>query len=409
MTIAKQKIKWQEILLTIAFITFYLPASYAVPGMIYKLWKAAFLFVSLCACALLVFRKNIRFSIRYAIFVLFYAWIYLGTGILTDTGNVAKTNFIRCFGFITLFEVSFYLCSKKTIAKSFLTAGLIMSLIHFLSFIRYSGLDGGMRHGQIYVVAGRIMKNSTQNWYFLTYDNDSIFYFIPVAALLLYYYHNYSKSALKLFVFYLGFILYMFISKTAATAMVSMLLFTLLVVYYLKCYEGDSLKKVPKLKLNYRLAILIGVVFSIIMVSIVGGGVATAIGNYFGKDGSFSGRDKIWAKAIKYFLENPIVGYGIEPAEQVWDKIGQTHCHNIFIELLYTGGIIALVLFAAVLYLYRPKKTNTFSSYIFASAMLCYLITAGIDFLYTNPIPMSLLYFTHYFTEEKYLIKKGVI
>lgn len=409
MTIKKPKIKWYEIMLSFAFMTFYLPSSYALPSVVHKLWEMSLLLVSSVACIFFFVRRSIRVNSSYFVFAMFYAWLYLGTGFFSETGSVAKTKFIQCLGFITLLELSFYFFSKKSVAKSFLISGLLMCLIHFLSFLKYSGLEGGMRHGETYVVAGRVITNSSQNWYFLTYDNDSIFYFLPIAALLLYYYYNFNKSALKVFILYIGFILYMFISKVAATALISMLLFTILVIYYIRYETNTNHNKKTKIKLDYKLSIYIGILFSIFMLSIVGGGLATKIGSYFGKDGSFSGRDRIWAAAMKLIKDRPIVGYGIEPLELVWNKLGQTHCHNIFLELLYTGGIIALIMFFLVVYMYRPKKNNTFSSYIFAVAMLCYMIASGVDFLYTNPIPMSLFYFTHYFSDEKYIIKRGVI
>ena len=364
----------QTIILSFAFLTFFIPQSYAVPAIIYKLWRYLRFFVSISAFGLYLLRYSDRWPFRVIFVSLFYVWLFAIEPIITSYGQFSKMNMIACIGFIFLLEYSFKRLHKEVVVRSFIYAGLLASIMHFLSFILYADVEGGMRHGEI-LKTGRGIIVTRQNWYFLTYDNYSIVYFLPVASLLLCYAHYYKKRAYILYWGYVGFILFMYISKTAVTAMVAMLLFVFIALYYIIRYFKKIFKKM-KLKINYFTAILSGVIITIIAISVTGGDLAETIGTYFGKSASFSGRDKIWAKSLKLIAESPLIGYGKEPELVVLRKIGQTHCHNIILELLYEGGIIGFVLFGIMIYLFRPKQKDTFSALIFSAAVFCYLIVS---------------------------------
>ena len=390
----------QTALMIFAFLAFFIPQPYAVPAIIYKLWKYARFFVSVGAVGLYLLRFHNRWPFRVIIVSVFYVWLFVAEPLITEHGQFLKMSLIVNIGFIFLLEYCFKRMDTKAVTRAFLFAGMLASLMHFITFILYANVEGGMRHGQLMQVGGVIVSNTNQNWYFLTYDNYSIVYFLPVAALLLIYAHNYMKSNYAVYWCYVGFILFMYFYKTAATAMVAMSLFVLIVLYYMMRYSEKKSKKL-KLKINYFTAVLSGVIITIIAISVIGGGLAATIGEYFGKDGSFSGRDKIWANSLKLIADSPLIGYGRESESVVWMKLGQTHCHNIVLELLYEGGIIGFVLFGIMIYLFRPKQKDTFSALILSAAVLCYLIVATFDWGIANPISISVFYFSHYLTAKQ--------
>lgn len=73
----------------------------------------------------------------------------------------------------------------------------------------------------------------------------------------------------------------------------------------------------------------------------------------FGKNGStFGGRKLIWTNAINRFLESPVFGHGFIAADDYrvfLDYHNASDPHNFYLDLLVKGGIIALLIFVALL------------------------------------------------------------
>lgn len=391
-----------ELLLSLGFFSFYLPNEASVSGKVYTLWRLACLLTTACVIIVYALRCLNKVNIRYVSLVLFFTYIYIGTAFLTSGGNIAKFSFIYVFGFITLLEVGFQLCPKKIVIRSYLKAGIIASIVYFISFVKYFNVDGGM-HSGLKVKTGYGIVTTHQNWYIFTYDNASIFIFLPIAAALLYYCYNYEKKAMKVYLGYIGFILFMYISKMAATAMATFLLFVGLTWYYFNKYSKN--KKV-RLKLSYLNTLGIGFIFYIAIISFVGSALCYAIAGIFGKDGTFTGRDVIWANAVKYIKQYPIFGNGIESELVRYSKVMMGQCHNIMLEILYDGGLVGFILFGFAAYQFKPKKNNTFSAYIFSICLFCYIIAAGFDAKLGFPYPIAIFYFSYYLKDKSWLSKK---
>ena len=64
---------------------------------------------------------------------------------------------------------------------------------------------------------------------------------------------------------------------------------------------------------------------------------------------NFTGRDFLWNEAIQLIIESPLIGYGrrIEDYLKVWG--GTYSSHNIFLETMLQGGIIALILLIRII------------------------------------------------------------
>lgn len=77
---------------------------------------------------------------------------------------------------------------------------------------------------------------------------------------------------------------------------------------------------------------------------------------FLGKDMTFTGRLLIWSNAFEAFLDNPISGHGIMYTKDIirilgvmpnvdylWE--GATHCHDNYLQILFTGGIVAAAIY----------------------------------------------------------------
>ena len=65
------------------------------------------------------------------------------------------------------------------------------------------------------------------------------------------------------------------------------------------------------------------------------------------EEGSISGRDYIWEKYIKLFMEHPVLGVGFTGSEQYsLEVFGQARSpHNVFIEVAVYSGVLGLICF----------------------------------------------------------------
>lgn len=77
----------------------------------------------------------------------------------------------------------------------------------------------------------------------------------------------------------------------------------------------------------------------------------SAINNYLGRSGDFSGRTEIWRLAFDLFLKSPWVGYGFDDNSRMILSGDFRHIsfHNGFLDLAVRGGFLAIVLFFIIL------------------------------------------------------------
>lgn len=403
----KQGISSAELVMTVGFLAFFIPASYALPSPIFQLWEFFYMGTALASVAYLFLKHLKDLNIRYISMILYFTWIVLGTQLVVSTRSFSifmiVKKYLKYIGYVSLLELGFHSCSKKTMVRSYLNAGLLISMIHFISFVVYSRQDGGMRHGDVYRVGTILVRNPEQNWYFLTYDNDSIYYFLPILVLLLYDAWYQNRKSKKTFYLYLGILLFMYLTKTAATAIIGTFIFTGIILYYAAKMKRQRRKNQWQVSsiLNYTNATIIGLGVQVAVLLFVGSDIANKFAGYFGKDATFSGRLEIWDAAFKYIRANLLTGVGMEDSASTTAKIYQTHCHNMIVENLYTGGIIGLALFLLIVFAFKPKAKKSFAVLICSAALLTYYVIGALDWLYTNPIPMALFYFSYYLSDSE--------
>ena len=109
------------------------------------------------------------------------------------------------------------------------------------------------------------------------------------------------------------------------------------------------LKKILKPKIG---CILVAAAFVIVVVQQKFDFLQTFIVGFLGKDMTFTGRLMIWKNAINAILKNPISGYGVMYSKDIPSLLGimpdvdyiwagATHCHDNYLQILFTGGLVA--------------------------------------------------------------------
>ncbi|MBQ3215649.1 MAG: O-antigen ligase family protein, partial [Oscillospiraceae bacterium] len=76
---------------------------------------------------------------------------------------------------------------------------------------------------------------------------------------------------------------------------------------------------------------------------------------------------KTWGMAVDWIRQSPIFGYGYEWEALLISKFGgnntATHCHNLYLDLLYRTGIVGLGAFLVMLWrCARPLKRHKHDS-----------------------------------------------
>ena len=138
----------------------------------------------------------------------------------------------------------------------------------------------------------------------------------------------------------------------AATSMIAIIAF----IIFAALLEWKNVP-MPSLKVYVILGVAIFALIVFFDVANVFSGVLSAL---FGADVTFTGRTRTWATAIEWIKKRPLTGYGFEYAATMISKFNDntaTHCHNLYLDLVYRSGIISLIFFLTVLFkCARPLK-----------------------------------------------------
>ncbi len=386
----------REIIVALVMLAYYLPPKYAIPGPVHSVWLACLYAVSAAGFAVNAWQlirspKSSRLPFLAAF--LFLTWSHIGTRLFSPDATWALGRYLRNVGFVSILNC--FLLSEKpgdtrAFLRGYLLTGIVMTAIHYVTFLLLRNTIGGMRAGeQVIREAGRI---TNQNYYFLTYDNNSIYYFLPLACALFFYTCRYDRKASGLLLAYNAAVLSMYLAKSAVTAALAMgilWLGELLFAAFPKKTSGFPL-------LRYRNACAAGILLEICAVLLSGSGAVMQFATVFRKRGALAVRAGIWKNSLEYFLARPLTGNGMRPAAENYLRIGQTHCHNLLIEILYVAGIVGLLLFLFLLFACRPRSGRRGMEWLFSLAILAYFAAGSLDWLYENPLPYALFFFVFY-------------
>lgn len=125
--------------------------------------------------------------------------------------------------------------------------------------------------------------------------------------------------------------------------------------------------------------------------------------NVLGKDASFTARTIIWISTIGVVLLSPWIGYGCQPVEWNVLQIGASGPHNLWLELMMYGGIIAVsgflvLIIQSMISIYR---SNTTAATVVAVG-LCVLMLMSLFETYSMILiflVLQIAYYTIYFSK----------
>lgn len=371
---------------------FFMPQEYAIGQFAFKIWQYAQMIVFIVTiCVILL---NRVFSARWVMFCGFYLCFYLVSSVANGAFAVMSSNIYECargVAFINLCEL-YYRRSPKDLLRSIATGGGLMCLLHVLSVAgvllhvipKYSPTPLGN-----YSMAGI-------NYFLLTYDNESVFYLLPAIVSLILFGWGYSMKVLASGIGLYVVTVVEFIILNTVTGLVSM--FILLIGLGIAIVVGRITG--IRTRFRYKRIYTAGIVVALSICALVVVGVSTgALANVaisMGKDGTFSGRSEIWSRAINSVLSHPLLGRGREGFEITTGVIGQTHVHNILLELLYTGGIVTLALYAGGIYACaidsNSSNPDTVAFFFSLGAIAAFFVAAYMDWYPAIPVTIFLFY-----------------
>ena len=148
-----------------------------------------------------------------------------------------------------------------------------------------------------------------------------------------------------------------------------------LIIFAFCLFATNGNSRIFNINMYYIYSILC-YVFAVIINNF--GVFSVVIENYLKKTLTFSGRTIIWENAFKRLSEHPIWGLGYQPYEIMYRLLGgnpnYSDCHSFYINLLFYGGSVTMLIFVVILYFLaakirkneNSKITNVFSAGIFA-------------------------------------------
>lgn len=319
-------IKVSRILYFIYLILLIKPYSIQVYPTIELTWDILCITISLCYGMILLIKRGVDTPlVLLSVFCLLYCALTFYSYPENILGAISESvRIIMMFGCVSRLCSTSFEDGLKTLSASF-------SLLLYLDAASI-----------LYNVA---TSGQVSAYSLLGYDNNAIFYIIPMLATVFYYsyyrYDLYGINSITLLVLTAACKLL----TGAATSIIAMLFLAvaLIVVRY-----SDS---IPKL-LNIKNALLV-------IVSSTVGLVVLHIERYFawlfdllGKDITLSYRTTIWTHSISAIVKRPF-GYGktgdgifqvITGFSPLYD-LGANHTHNYVLELLFVSGVPGTIIY----------------------------------------------------------------
>lgn len=371
---------------------FFMPQEYAIGAIAFKVWQYAQMIVFLISFITILLKKES--SIRWLLLCGFYFLFYIVSSAINGAYAVLSSNIYECargIAFISLCE-HYYQRSPRELLRTIAIGGGLMCLLHVLSV-------AGVLLGVIpkfnptplgsYKIAGI-------NYFFLTYDNESIFYLLPAIVALLLFGWGFSRQSLIAGICLLVITVTEFLILETVTGIASLLVFIFgIIVALIVMKHKGSRVQLPYTAIYLFLIVAAFVVCALIVVG-VSSGVLARVAISMGKDGTFSGRSEIWNHAFSSILSHPLVGRGREGFEITTSVIGQTHVHNILLELLYTGGVATLGLYLggviACAVSLKDKRLDVVAFLVAMGGIAAFYLAAYMDWYPSIPVTIFLFY-----------------
>lgn len=265
--------------------------------------------------------------------------------------------------------------------KGYTAAGILMCGIHLVTILLYQD-NGGMRKG----ISTSLGRSYSDNWFFLGHANAAFFIVYPMIVMLFVYAYHFNRRMVKAAYAFLAFTLYCFFVQWTLAGLLGCLAFSAFL--FLDWLPAAYTTGITKKLLNLRVIWIGGLILESFLALFAGLSRYTAfLLEVFQKGQSIDARLEIWVNAVDYILQKPLLGNGWNYETVLVSRITRSHTHNILIEYLYCGGLLAVFLYIfAVDYLKRQidlKKSSFYAgkaARIAMYAIIPYVISASFDY-----------------------------
>lgn len=246
---------------------------------------------------------------------------------------------------------------SRKVLETVLVCMAILVFINFVSILLYP--------------EGLYNIGSERNYYFLGHVNSIIYYVLPALVTALLLWRDGGGRVMKLLC--IGVIAIGIITELvvwSATSLVGIAVFILLLVGR-RLWENRRVVNVFSAFLAASGTTLLILFFQIQYQ------FQFFIENILRRSMDFTRRLRMWELTIRYIREKPWMGYGVEDITIRALKIGGPNAHNLFLELLYQGGIAEIIIwllamFCLMVELRRDK--NSFAYIVISAAIMCVMV-----------------------------------
>lgn len=359
---------YSKFLMVIVFFTFLLTNCYLD---FFPTFKSIInlLIVIFTLLFLLIYIFDFKFN-TWSIILLVYLFISFLSTIIYNLNNLNNffTVYVKILGLSLYLELSLRNNARKTIS----ILNCVFFILLAINFLTLLIFPNGMYNDSLY----------DNNWFF-QYDNMHILYYY--AALIVSFSNNFFRKK-NTIIFYLEIIMIVFgiIKCFSATTLISFSLFIILIIcskLKLKNEKNrkNSIKNSVILMFSYLL-----INFSITLFNIQKY-FAWFIEKILHKSITLSSRVPLWESVFRYINLRPILGYGIESANEFSKHFGiesYTHAHNTIFDVWYKSGLFGLISFLLLVFIplmNLNKFSNCFLGRIFKIIILCVLILTIVE------------------------------
>lgn len=361
----KVKIKQFKFLWLIFMLLFFMPASYIIGGTISSIVN--YLLVGVCLIMLLFAFYFERFGYRMKKtarwIILLYFWCIFGSStvnfLIGNEIDVLSTiaGITTAISFVIVCDFGIWYSPKKTI-ECFLIVGIIMCSINAISILLLR--DSG---GMLDVVVNQYGGRMSRNYYFLGEDNATYFWSWPVLVVtwLYYYLLNHHKYMKTICYAYTTILIISYVYVWSVLSFIACISVPLVLLILKKDLNRIKRKKERKKKeyVSFNIMWISGLAFNILLsVGMIISYFAPVIQGILQKDVTLSRRTLIWERSYVAIKSALLTGYGFEPTAVSYAKITINHTHNLFVETLYRGGVIGIILLC-ISYLMLSIDANT--------------------------------------------------
>lgn len=233
--------------------------------------------------------------------------------------------------------------------------------------------------------------------YLWGFDNSSIFKFIPTLIILILCTYK-TNNNYKIFgLIFLLFATNAFIFTESLAAAGACLI--ILGIYIFLLIKKKSIRILNFKNIMTVITVIIVIILGINRNSMILKDMVMGTA----KEGSLYFRLNIWNRTIEQIEKSPIIGYGLQETEVTTSKLILDHPHNIFLDILYRGGIAGIVTFWGMVILIIKNSNNkeniTIIDNIINAGILALMAVSQMDY-YNEQCLLFLLFVLAYYSKD---------